>query len=79
MTALLTAADLGQMVAIEVYNPAGQLIASPLPAPGTAVVSLPPLAVGTYTVRVKNLGITPTIFTTTLITSSIWPVLPDLP
>jgi len=79
MTTVVTAADLGQMMAVEIYNPAGQLVVSPLPAPGTAVVSLPPLAVGTYTVRVKNLGITPMAFTTTLITSSIWPVLPDLP
>ena len=79
LTTTLTALDLGTMLAIEVYNPAGQLVASPLPTPGVAVVSVPPLTVGTYTVRVTNLGITPTTFTTTMVTRAVWPVLPDLP
>ncbi len=79
MTAILTPSDLGQMMAVEIYNPAGQLVASPLPAAGGAVVSLPPLTVGTYTVRVKNLGITPTTYAVTLLTTSVWPDLPDVP
>jgi hypothetical protein len=76
LTTTAVASDLGQMMAVEVYNPAGQLVAAPLPAPGTAVVTIVPLTVGTYTVRVKNLGITPTAFTTTTVASALWPLLP---
>jgi hypothetical protein len=72
----LTASDLGTMLSVEVYNPAGQLIGAPLPTPGVAVMTVPTLTVGTYKVRVKNLGITPTTFTTNFLTRSLWPVWP---
>jgi hypothetical protein len=74
-----TAADPGTMLSIEVRNAAGQLLAAPLPAPGVAIATVPTLTAGTYTVRVKNLGITPTTFTTTSLTRSVWTVLPTLP
>jgi hypothetical protein len=79
LIATATAADPSALLSLEIYNPAGQLVGSPLPSPGVAVATVPTLSAGTYTVRVKNLGLTPTAMSTSLLTQATWPLEAVLP
>ncbi len=74
LVATATAADLSALLGLDVYNPAGQLVASTLPTPGVAIATVPTLSAGSYTVRVKNLGLTPTTMSTGFLTQANWPI-----
>jgi hypothetical protein len=79
IVATATAADPSALLTVQIYNPAGQLVTSTLPTPGSAVATIPTLTAGNYTVRVKNLGLTPTALATGFLTASNWPVEVTLP
>jgi len=48
----------GQLLALDILNPAGVVIASSLPTVGRAVVTVPATVAGVYTLRVRNIGLT---------------------
>jgi hypothetical protein len=80
LVATATAADPSALLSVQILNPAGQVVANPLPTPGVAVATVPTLTAGSYTVRVKNLGLTPTAMATGFLTQANWPVeVPSLP
>jgi hypothetical protein len=79
LVAKATAADPSALLSVQILNPAGQVVGNPLPTPGIAVATIPTLTAGTYTVRVKNLGLTPTAMATGFLTETNWPVEVPLP
>jgi hypothetical protein len=61
------ALDDGQLLVLEIYNPAGLLVGTSVPAAGRVFLSVPVALAGTYTIRVRNIGLTPVSTTITLI------------
>ncbi len=75
VVAQATAADPATPVKVEIVSPSGIKLASPLATPGVGIATLVAPAAGTYTVRVTNLGLAATTFTTDLIVQELWPAL----
>jgi hypothetical protein len=63
------AVDDGQLVIMEIYNPAGVLVGTSLPAAGRVILSVPTAISGQYIVRLRNLGLTSVTTTVTLVTT----------
>ena len=65
------ALDDGQLVVLEIYNPAGLLVGTSLPAVGRVMVSVPVTLAGNYTLRARNIGLTNVSITLTSIRSAM--------
>jgi hypothetical protein len=61
---------------VEIYNASNQVVASSLPTPGLAVASVPLPPAGSYRIKVKNLGLSASTITTSLLTRAVWPLIP---
>ena len=67
MLAVVEAADLTTPLAIDIVDPNGVVVLSTPPAVGKAVATATPALPGVYTVRVRNAGLTPVTYKTTLV------------
>ena len=65
------ALDDGQLVVLEIYNPAGLLVGTSPPAVGRVMVSVPVTLAGNYTLRARNIGLTNVGITLTSIRSAM--------
>ena len=59
--------DDGQLVIMELYNPAGVLVGTSLPAAGRVAITVPNILPGNYTMRLRNVGLTSATATVTLV------------
>jgi hypothetical protein len=63
------ALDDGQLVILEIYNPAGLLVGTSLPAVGRVTMNVPVTLAGTYMLRARNIGLTTASITLTSVRS----------
>jgi hypothetical protein len=71
MLAVVEASELATPLAIDILDPTGLVIVSTPAVIGKAVATATPLLPGLYTVRVRNAGLTPATYKTTLIERQI--------